>query len=70
MNRVSLVSLDSYRTYQWAQCVLDYRDLLRDGIATPQELNAARIKWGLPSDEAQLALMEAYANEEDSSAAA
>lgn len=56
MRNVSLVSIAEY---QWLGLVNDIRALVDDGIATPNELAAARCKWGATGDEAQLAYMEA-----------
>lgn len=59
MSTVSLVSVDSYRTFQYEGLVADYQRLIWAGLTTHPFLDAARIKWGCTGDDAQLALYEA-----------
>lgn len=59
MRDVVLVNLDSYRSFQYEGLVAEYQRLIWAGLATHIYLDAARVKWGLDHDGAQLALYEA-----------
>lgn len=55
------VDMEQYRTHQYTALVDEFRALIGAGFDHPAYLNAARIKWGLDYDSAELALREADA---------
>ncbi len=59
MSRPLVVSVNNYRTYQYAGLVADYQRLNWAGLLAPVYMDAARLKWGCSEDEAQLAVYEA-----------
>jgi hypothetical protein len=59
MREVELVTMDTYHEHQYRSLVRECRAIIEAGLASHMYFDAARIKWGLDHDSAQLAIYEA-----------